>query len=81
MNPAGEIGRLIVPEIRHGSEKATYPPRVADSHIGFSQTPAAFLFAATTLAYSMNTFAESPEPITCDNSAMSILLLLHVDWI
>lgn len=81
MNPAREIGCLIVPEIRHGSEKATYPPRITDSHIDVSQTPAASLFAAPTLAYSMNTFAESPEPITYDNLAMSILLLLHVDWI
>lgn len=63
MNTSGEIGRLIVPEIRHGSEIVTYPPHISDSHICVSQTPAASLFAAPTPAYSMNTFAESLEPV------------------
>lgn len=62
MNHLGEIWRLIVPEIRHGSERVTYPPQVTGSHIGVFQTPAASLFAARRLAYSMSTFAESPEP-------------------
>lgn len=54
---------FIVPGIRHGSEIVTYPPHISDSHIGVSQTPAASLFAAPTPAYSMNTFAESLEPV------------------
>lgn len=63
VKPSGEIRRLIVPDIRHGSEIVTYPPHISDSHIDVSQTPAASLFAAPIPAYSMNTFAGSLEPV------------------
>lgn len=71
---------FIVPGIRHGSEIVTYPPHISDSHIGVSQTPAASLFAAPTPAYSMNTFAESLEPVV-HRTSQQWVFFIRLMWI